>query len=180
MEVITRAQAIDPLSLINQLTVGRCHYLARRFDQAIAVFRSCLELEPRFFLTYSALARAYLMKEMFREALTELERGMDLVGRLPVLLTYVGWAHAARGEHAKARAVLDELAEIGTGRYVPSIYTAQILAALGELDEAFELYDLAYRQRSGWLVLMRGEPLWDRLRPDPRFRELLRKMRLDF
>ena len=62
MEVITRAQSIDPLSLINQLTVGRCHYLARRFDAAIALFRSCLDLEPRFFLAYSAIARAYLAK----------------------------------------------------------------------------------------------------------------------
>ncbi len=180
LEVITRAQAIDPLSLINQLTVGRCHYLARRFDEAIAVFRSCLELEPRFFLTYSALARAYLAKRMFPEALAELERGMSLVGRLPLLLTYAGWAHAALGQRNEALAVLDELRQAAAHQYVPSIYRAQILAGLGELDEAFELYDLAYQQRSGWLVFVRGEPLWDPLRSDPRFRELVRKMRLDF
>ena len=76
--------------------------------------------------------------------------------------------------------VLDELRQAATHQYVPSIYRAQVLAALGEVDEAFALYDLAYEQRSGWLVFIRGEPLWDPLRADPRFRELLRKMRLDF
>lgn len=180
MEIITRAQASDPLSLINQLTVGRCHYLARRFDAAIAQFRSCLELEPRFFLAYSAIARAYGAKGMFPEALAEIERGMSLVGRLPLLLTYAGWAHAALGQRSEALGVLDELRQAAAQRYVPSIYSAQIRMALGDLDEAFELYDLAYQQRSGWLALLRTEPLWDPLRADPRFRELLRRMRLDF
>ncbi|MGH7629557.1 MAG: protein kinase domain-containing protein [Gemmatimonadales bacterium] len=179
MEIITRAQAIDPLSLINQLTMGRCHYLARRFDEAIALFRSCLDLEPRFFLTYSAIARVYLAKGMFPEALAELEQGMSLVGRLPLFLTYAGLAHAKLGQRSEALGVLDDLRQAAAHRYVPTIYRAQILSALGDLDEAFELYDAAYRQRSGWLVFLRAEPLWDHLRPDPRFRELLRKMRLD-
>ncbi|MGH7516847.1 MAG: protein kinase domain-containing protein [Gemmatimonadales bacterium] len=180
MEIITRAQAIDPLSLINQLTVGRCHYLAHRFDEAIALFRSCLELEPRFFLAYSAIARAYLAKGMFAEALAEQERGMSLMGRVPLLLTYAGRAHAALGRRDEALGVLDELRDAAAHQYVPSAYRAQILAQLGEVDEAFDLYDLAYRQRSGWMVFLRSDPQWDVLRPDPRFRELLRKMRLDF
>jgi tetratricopeptide (TPR) repeat protein len=162
------------------LTVGRCHYLARRFDAAIAQFRSCLELEPRFFLAYSAIARVYLATGMFPEALAELERGMSLVGRLPLFLTYAGWAHAALDRRSEALAVLDELREAAAHQYVPSIYRAQILSTLGELDEAFKLYDLAYEQRSGWLVFIRSEPLWNPLRSDPRFRDLLRKMRLDF
>lgn len=180
MAVITRAESIDPLSLINQLTVGRCHYLARRFDAAIALFRSCLDLEPRFFLAYSAIARGYLAKGMFPEALAEVERGMGLVGRLPVLLTYVGCAHAALGQRNEALGLVDELRQAAAHQYVPTIYRAQVLAALGEVDEAFELYDVAYAQRSGWLVFLRVEPLWDPLRPDPRFRALLKKMRLDF
>jgi tetratricopeptide (TPR) repeat protein len=117
---------------------------------------------------------------MFPEALAELERGMSLVGRLPLFLTYAGWAHAALDRRSEALAVLDELREAAAHQYVPSIYRAQILSTLGELDEAFKLYDLAYEQRSGWLVFIRSEPLWNPLRSDPRFRDLLRKMRLDF
>ncbi len=180
MEVITRAQVIDPLSLINQLTMGRCHHLARRFDEAIVLFRSCLDLEPHFLLAYSAIARAHLAKGMLPEALAEIERGMSLIGRMPLLLTLAGEAHAALGRRDEAFAVLDELRQAAAHRYVPAIYRAQVLAALGQLDEAFELYDLAYVQRSGWLVFLRAEPLWDRLRPDPRFSELLARMRLDF
>ncbi len=180
MAVATRAQAIDPLSLINLLTVGRCHHLAHRFDAAIAVFRSCLDVEPRFLLGYSAIARAYLAKGMVPEALAEIERGMSLLGRLPLFLSFAGSAHAALGQRDEALRVLDELREAGTQRYVPSIYRAQILMGLGDFDGAFDRYELAYQQRSGWLVFLRSEPLWDRLRPDPRFRELLKKMRLDF
>ncbi len=178
--VISRAQAVDPLSLINHVTVGRCHYLAHRFDEAIAKFRSCLDLEPRFLLGYPAIARAYLVKNRPREALAELERGMSFLGRVPVLLTYAGWAHAALGQRDEALGILDELRGVAAERYVPTLYAAQILGALGHLDEAFRLYDLAYEQRSGWLVFLRGEPLWDFLRSDPRSVPLLKKMRLDF
>jgi serine/threonine-protein kinase len=180
MEVITRAQALDPLSLINQLTMGRCHYLARRYDTAIPLYLSCLDLEPRFQMAYSALARAYIAKGMFGDALAELERGMSLLGRRPILVTYLGWAYAGLGRPSDAFAVLDELRAAAAHRYVPETYQAQILQALGELDEAFAIYDRAYEQRSGWLVFLPGDPLWDVLRPDPRFRELLKKMRLDF
>jgi serine/threonine-protein kinase len=180
MKVTARAHALDPLSLITQLTAGRCHYLARRFDTALELFRACLELEPRFVLAYTAIARAYLVKAMYSEALAELERGMGIVGRTPLFLTYVGWAYAALGRLDEAESVLDEIRRAGEHQYVPSIYRAQILATLGRTDEAFALYDAAYQQRSGWLVFARAEPLWDRHRADPRFSALISKMRLDF
>jgi TolB-like protein/tRNA A-37 threonylcarbamoyl transferase component Bud32 len=180
MRVTVRAHALDPLSLITQLTTGRCHYLARRFDTALELFRACLELEPRFVLAYTAIARAYLAKAMYSEALAELERGMEIVGRTPLFLTYVGWAYAALGRLDEAESVLDEIGRAGEHQYVPSIYRSQILATLGRTDEAFALYDAAYEQRSGWLVFTRVEPLWDRHRADPRFRALISKLRLDF
>ena len=180
MQVISRAQASDPVSLLNQLTVGRCHYLAGRFDQAAAQLRSCLEVAPGFYLAYPAIARTYLVMQQPHEALQILERGLSVLGRVPLFVVYVGWAHAALGERDKALGILGELRELAERGYVPPIYAAQVLGALGEVDEAFRLYQLAYEQRSGWLVFLRGEPLWDFLRPDPRFRELLRKMRLDF
>jgi TolB-like protein len=180
MQVISRAQGVDPVSLLNHLTVGRCHYLAGRFEQALAQLRSCLEVDPGFYLAYPAIARTYLVMQQPHKALQEVERGLGLLGRVPLFLVYAGWAHAALGERDKALGILGEFRELAASRYVPPAYAAQVLGALGELDEAFRMYQLAYEQRSGWLVFLRGEPLWDFLRPDPRFRELLRKMRLDF
>jgi len=54
---------------------------------------------------------------------------------------------------------------------------ALVCEALGLDDEAFAQLERAYELRANMLVLLGVDPRWDRLRPDPRFAELMKRMR---
>jgi len=70
------------------------------------------------------------------------------------------------------------LEERSARRYVDPTYRALVHHALGEHDMAFSLLELAYADRSAWMVHLKAEPMFDPLRPDPRFAELLARVGL--
>jgi hypothetical protein len=72
--------------------------------------------------------------------------------------------------------LIDELKELSKQRYVSSIFVAEIYAALGEREEAFEWLEKGYEERSIGILFLRNDPLWDNLRSDPRFQELVRRV----
>ena len=180
LQVILRAQILDPLSLTIQVTVGRCLHYARRFDEAVERLRTHLELNPASVQGHVVLARTLLTQHRWAEALSGIERAIITSGRLPIFLSFAGQAHAGLGHAHQALALLAEIHQIATQRHVPIMYEALIHSRLGNLDEAFRLFDLAADQRSGWLVFLRSEPAWDYLRDDPRFPALLQRLHLDF
>ena len=74
--------------------------------------------------------------------------------------------------------VLEELKELSKRSYVPPYDFAVVYAGLHEKDQALEWLQKAYEDRSAYLVYLNVEPIWDDLRSDPRFTDLLRRMRL--
>jgi serine/threonine-protein kinase len=180
LQVIRRAQILDPLSLAIQVTVGRCLHFGRRFDEAAACLRGHLERNPSSIQGYISLARTLVAQQLWADAASELERGIQQVGRVPILLSYSGVAHARLGRPDQARALLAELRQLATQRYVPIIYQAQIAFSLGDLDAGFQLFEQAEAERSGWLVFLRSEPGWDYLRGEGRFQAVVHRLHLDF
>jgi hypothetical protein len=83
--------------------------------------------------------------------------------------------------HLEAGEVLQELRQLSTSQYVSPIYEAYVLGAMGELDEAFRLFNQAVEQRSGLLALLHVtlENASPAVRTDPRFAALLKTARLD-
>jgi TolB-like protein/Tfp pilus assembly protein PilF len=179
LQVARRAETLDPLSLTVQVTVGRCLYFGRRFDEAISTLRLHLERNPTSIQGYVSLYRVLRMRGMLAEALLELERGVSIIGRVPVLLACAGNVHAQLGQRQQALALLEELRQLGARRHVPPTYQAEILFGLGELDEAFTLWNVAADQHSGWLPFQRVDPAWDPLRSDQRFIALARRVGSD-
>jgi serine/threonine protein kinase/Tfp pilus assembly protein PilF len=175
LQVARRAQTLDPLSLTVQVTVARCLYYGRRFDEAVKVLRLHLENHPASIQAYPFLCRALRMQGMLSEALQAVERGINVVGRVPVLLSFAGNLHARLGHRDDALALLEELHQLAGRRHVPVTHRAEILAGLGDLDEAFALWNVAADQRSAWLPFLRFDPAWDSLRFDPRAIALLRR-----
>jgi len=176
LQVARRAQTLDPLSLTVEVTVARCLYYTRRFDDAIDALRSHLERNPASVQGYVNLYRAFRVTEMLPDALLELERGISVIGRAPILLACAGNVHARLGQRGEALALLEELRQLGTRRHIPPAYQAEILFGLGDLDEGFALWNVAAEQRSGWMPFLRCDPAWDPLRSDPRHGALVRRL----
>jgi DNA-binding winged helix-turn-helix (wHTH) protein/tetratricopeptide (TPR) repeat protein len=173
-----RAHELDPLSLIISTALGRALHFARRYDRALEQHLKTLEREPDFAEARFNLALAYVQRSMFPEAVGELQRAIVLAGRRPAMVSVLGYVYALSGDRAQARRTLDELDGLSSEGGTPTLYLAYPHIGRGDKDRVFELLDKAYEERSGLLVYLKVEPIFDSLRDDPRFDDLLRRMDL--
>ncbi len=173
-----RAVELDPLSLVMNRSAGWTFYFARHYDEAIEQYQKTLELDPNFTLAHLWLGEAYKQKGMHEQAIAELQRAMVLSGEDHAKLAALGHAYAFSGRRAEATKILEKLEEMSKRSYVPPYDFAVIFAGLGDKDKAVEWLQKAYEDRSAYLVYLNVEPVWDSLRSDPRFTDLLQRMRL--
>ena len=172
------AQALEPFALIIIRDVGRHYYFLRQYDQAIERCRKTLEIDPGFFLAYFYLIPAYEQKGRFEEAIKDLQKAITLSGGSASMTALLGHVHGVSGQRDKALEVLKELEEKSEREYVPSYYFVLVYLGLDEKDQAFRWLERAYRERSTHLVWLKVDPIFDGLRSDPRFTELIRRIGL--
>jgi serine/threonine protein kinase/tetratricopeptide (TPR) repeat protein len=170
-----RALTLDPVSMIGNWNAGYVFYLARQYDQAIEQERKTLELDPSFVPAYVILGESYVQKSMYREAVEAFEKALAISPGSAEALSGLGKAHALAGRKADAQKVLDRLNELSKQQYVAAWTNADVYTALGEKDKAYQWLEKAYEERS---IFSSKGPLWDPLRSDPRFADLLRRMNL--
>jgi len=173
---INRAQELDPRSLIIQANVGWCYYAAHRYDEAIEQLKKFTESEPNFWLVHSILGQVYLSKGNLPDAIRELELADSLSPHTMRNMALLGATYALAGRRAEARKLLDELISLSKKRYIAPAYMAIPCIGLGQKDQAFDWLEKAYDDRSDWMVLLQTDPVFDPIRSDPRFRNLLHKV----
>jgi tetratricopeptide (TPR) repeat protein len=178
IEEAKRAETLDPLSPIIVATVGSRFYYARRYDEAIAQYRKALELEPNFAVAHYDLARAYEQKGRLQEAIAESESAVKLFGRSPLFLGALGHIYATSSKRAEALELVDEMQQPAMKSLTPYFNSAKIYVGLGEKNKAFEQLASAYKEHSIWLATITVDPVFDPLRSDPRFADILRRMGL--
>ncbi len=180
LAIVSRALTLDPLSVTMNVRLGHAHYLAGRFDAAARQLRATVEMEPGSVENSVMLARVYLRQQLPAEASALLEETIRRAGRAPILLGFLGRAYGASGRRREALDILAELRAMSAERYIPPLYHALVLETAGQQEEAFDLWNRAWEERSGWLAYIRTEPTWDAARSHPKFLALLQRMRLDF
>jgi tetratricopeptide (TPR) repeat protein len=96
------------------------------------------------------------------------------------MVALLGHALAVAGRRDAALAVLEELDERAKQEYVPAFYSVLIYLGLDDKDQAFKWLDRAYEERSTHLVWLKVDPIFDGLRADDRFTDLMRRMGLAY
>jgi serine/threonine protein kinase/tetratricopeptide (TPR) repeat protein len=176
-----RALQLDPLSVLINGSVAVTLYEARQYDQAIEQERKTLDLDANYLLARIGLGLAYVQKSMHQESIAELEKAVAVSGGNASALSNLGYAYAMADKRAEAQKVLDKLNERSKEGYVPAGARARIYAGLGDKDKIFQWLETAYAERSiaGTLPgMIKVDPVFDPLRSDPRFADLLRRMNL--
>lgn len=177
--LLRRAESLDPLSVPVAASFGELFYFDGRYEEALAQCRKTLQMDATFGKGIYYQILSWLAVGKFHEAITSLnfiiENRPEAKGLATLMLAI---ALAKAGQHDAARQILAGIELHARTNYVPPYYLAMIHANLGEADQAFEWLEKAYQERSGWMPWIKLEPLFDSLKTDARFIDLLRRIGL--
>ena len=175
---VNRAQELDPFSLSISAVRGFILENARRYDEAIEQLRRVIAVEPNHYPAHWYLGHTYAAKGQFDKAIAASERAVALSDRSPGALGFLGLAYGLAGRTADANKVLNELIELKRRRYVSAPALANIYIGLRDKEQTFFWLEKAYEERSNYMAWLKVYPLFDPLRSDARFDDLLRRIGL--
>ena len=179
IDVMKRGLMVAPLSLPLSDDLGQAYYWARRYDEALDQYRKSISIDAHHPGAYAGVGVVFLQKRMYREAVESFHKAIDSMDRTSTLLGLLGYTHAMAGRKTEALKILDELKQMEKSKYVSPYDLAVVYTGLGDQDRAIEQLNKAYEQRAGWIIMLKVEPIFDPLRSDPRFVELLQRLRLN-
>jgi Flp pilus assembly protein TadD len=151
-------------------------YLARRFDQALEVLNRVQEIYPDHFLPRLRLGLVFIQKRKYGEAIAELNKAVRLANHSTETEAALALAHAAAGETKSAMKLARKLEESSAQRYVLPYNIAKIYAASRNQERAFDWLEKAYAEGNPDLIELNSEPVFDGLRKDARFANLMQRV----
>lgn len=173
-----RALELDPLLLVSNVNLGRIDYYEGRYDQAIKQYQRALDLDKDFMRTHLRMGLAYVQQGRYHEALTEYNKALEIAGDTPQIRAHIAHVLAISGKRSEALIELAKLQERAKRQYVPPYDIALIYVGLGENDKAFAWLEKAYDDHSTEMIYFKVDPLLAPLHSDPRYQNLLRRMKL--
>jgi TolB-like protein/DNA-binding winged helix-turn-helix (wHTH) protein/Tfp pilus assembly protein PilF len=174
---VQRARRLDPLSSMINSDVGWYYYFARRYDEAVEHSLRTLALDPDFYWAKLCIQLAYLQRPDWQGAMEHARREAEQAQAPPELLKRLAAPDRETAVGAYWQWRLARMQRARTQRYISPADVAQIQMALGEKEKALEELEAAFEQRSGWILPFLGvDPLFDDLRGDPRFEDLLARI----
>jgi len=176
VEEMQLALDLDPLSQNENALAAWIHVWADDYEKGCEQARRTLELFPGTLAALTALGLAELGRRRCAEAIAAFEKAVEISSDA-VTAAYLGSANGWLGRADVAREVLRQLSERREREPIPPRCFAFLHAAMREADLAFEWLERAYEARDSGLFFLRAMPLYDSLRPDPRFNKMLRKIR---
>jgi TolB-like protein len=174
---IERAHALNPRStsiMVDRIIIP---FLARKYDQAIAVGREGIAVAPEDGVLHSFVAWPYVMAGHDTEAIAEAEAGYHLDSN-SLNESILAFVYAKTGKRNQAEKILVDVREKLKKHYTCSYEAAAAYVYLGQTDTAFQLLDKAYQDRSECMPAIGVDPRMDPIRSDPRYQELLRRIDL--
>jgi TolB-like protein/Flp pilus assembly protein TadD len=179
MELLVRAERLDPRSREVSYNIGWPLLWAGRQEEAVAAFESLVASEPEYYGGHEGLAIALMAQGRYEEALAAAQTTMAVGDpNYDPAIGLLGYLFGRLGRRADALKQLERLDELAArGRYVSPVSRAHVYAGLDEPDEAFAWLEKGYEERTHWLIWLGREPYdWENLASDRRFQNLVRRM----
>ena len=174
-----RAVELDPLMPFWNVNVVQVCLCGRRYDQAVRQADVTLDLVPHYSQAHVSGGLSHAALVHMQEAVAALELGVTHSGGTPYAIGYLGFVLAKAGRRDEAEAQLRALLDRAEKGYVPALSVASIYAGLNDRERAITSLERAYAQKDVWLSWHLGPLfLFDDLRSDPRFTDLVRRIGL--
>ncbi|HEX9119069.1 MAG TPA: tetratricopeptide repeat protein [Terriglobales bacterium] len=172
-----RARHLDPLSVIIAADRGAILYFSRQYDSAIEQFRAVLDMEPNFSRAHLVVG-AYVETGRFADALAHIETWRRIEDG-PWVWSMEVYVYRRSGQPIKAQQALAKLEHWNRQSHLDSTpVMAAAYVGMNNQDEALARLQKAYEEHSGALTSLKVDPIYDPLRGDPRFQDLLRRVGL--
>ena len=170
-----RAEALDPLNPQVLVDANMAFINKGDFEGAKALARRAAELDPSYFFPVMIQGWAEMGAGRWKEAIPFIERSRTM-GAPPFVTAYLAYARGAAGDRAGARAALADLKAMSpTGDVLP-FNMALVYLGLGDHARAIDNLELARAGDSQMLGWLGHDPIFDRLRGEPRFQALLKAL----
>jgi serine/threonine protein kinase/Tfp pilus assembly protein PilF len=166
-----RARDVDPLSIIIQTESIWPFFYARDYDRALGQLKKAMDIDRDFLWIHFALGQIYLEQRNIREALVELELVAQRYDS-PYVLTVLGRAYGVAGRIDDAKRIHDRVQEMGLKEFVSAYDRATMYSGVDDRDRVFAELEKAYEAHDPWIVRLDVDPAFDRVRDDPRFKNL--------
>jgi len=157
------ANARDPVDSIGRANLGYLFLVEGRWNEAIASYRSALQLSPDYLGAHYYIGVAQLLKGDLAAALVSMQQEKYEVNRLMGL----AMVNHALGDAAASDAALSELIENYAQEWAYNI--AFVLAYRNEVEKAFEWLEKSVTYNDTGLADIVRQPLFNNLSDDPRW-----------
>ena len=171
------ALELDPASVSVRRSLGWLYFYARRYEQMVYHLSRAVAMNPAAEESYRVLGLAQALAGDLATAERVLREAVEMPGAGAYTMYTLGWALARAGKPAETRKLLQELEARAASGYVSAVAFAVLHLALGDHAQALDWAERAYAERRGWLAYLKVNPLLDPLRQEPRFQELVEKLR---
>jgi eukaryotic-like serine/threonine-protein kinase len=172
IELQKQAIALDPLQAGAYLVLSNQLYEAGRYEEANGALQKALELNPQHAFAHAGLGQILLAQGHRQEALAQMQHETADWGRLQG----EAFAYYSLGRRQESDAALREL--IAAHANDSAFQIAEVYGYRGEVDKAIQWLDRAYEQHDSGLIGLKLDPLFKSLHQNPRYIEILKKMRL--
>jgi len=176
MALANKALQLDSISQFVNGNLGSVLYFTRQPDRLLEQAKKMLDLDRNSSDGHTWLGRAYMQKGLYDQAIPELQRTAD--PQTGDGLAQLGYTYAMAGRKAEAIKTLAELESLAERRYSSPVRIACIYAGLGDKESALEWLEKGFAGRSDHLTQLKTECMFDGLRTDRRFTDLLRRVGL--
>jgi serine/threonine-protein kinase len=173
LEEYRKARELDPLSSIIARQFAIPYYFKRDYVRAVELLRQANELGPPFSTTWEI--GIYIQNRLLNETLADLAKAKRERKNDSILIYDTGMVYAAQGKRAEALQIIKELEEMSGANLSQAHWIAKIYATLNDKELAFSWLERGLAA-GAIAVFYKDEPVWDPIRGDPRFTDLLRRM----
>jgi TolB-like protein len=170
-----RALDLDPLSQRLNSTAAWIQLFVGDYERAIGQARKTLELFPEALHSYYVLGLAQVCLGSYSEGTAALEKA-TAISPDPISIAYLGCARARAGRIEMTLPLLDDLLQRREREHVLPRCFVYLYTALGKRDLAFDWLERAYEAHDAGLLALLVMPLYDPLRSDPRFQQMLHRL----